>query len=126
MLIACGTRTLTRQYYTEEGAGVVEGVAERIVTGGPSATSVTDPMPALLHAVTGEAASACGPNSDAIAAPVAINSFTPGVAAPLRLRQHVSIDSSISEFSAREPPGPTRRPPMLLCFLPVRSPFGPG
>src|SRR5207253_8903966 len=75
MLIACGTRTLTRQYGTEAGAGVVEGVAERIVTGGPSPTRITDPMPALLHVVTGDVASACGPYSDAIAAPVAINNF---------------------------------------------------
>ena len=40
-------------------AGVVAGVADRIVTGGPSATSVTEPIPALLHAVVGEIADAC-------------------------------------------------------------------
>src|SRR6266496_3718792 len=102
MLIACGTRTFTRQYGAEVGAGVVAGVAERIVTGGPSATSVTEPMPALPHAVTGETASACDPYSDAITAPAAIKNFGRRLAAPLCSRRSVSMPSSFDE-SAREP-----------------------
>ena len=51
--------------------GVIAGVAERIVTGGPSPNNVTEPMPALSHVVMGDWpwASGAAANIPAKAAP---------------------------------------------------------
>jgi hypothetical protein len=77
MLIACGTSTFTRQYGTDTGPVVAVPVkvlddASRIVTGGSSPTSVTDPMPALSQVVTGEIACASPVNTAAANAGVEI------------------------------------------------------
>src|SRR5512134_3281691 len=60
MWIAWGTSTLTRQYGTAVAPRPAVPVdTDSIVTGGPSATSETEPIPAASHVVTWGWAYAC-------------------------------------------------------------------
>jgi hypothetical protein len=113
MWIACGTRSFTRQYGTAFAPLPAVSVdTDSMVTGGPSPTSSTEPMPVTSQVVTGDCAWATDATSaQRAAAKVDVPGRGPG-------RDEVVL----AFVFMRVPTVPARNPRLIACgYEPTRT-----